>query len=202
MNNIKNQLLLALLLAFTAVFAQAAPPNNCLPGGTTAGAIGTFGEDLVADIGKASRQGPDAVGLSAKELRNSPGVANASRLPLVSDRFFRGNMGNAGYIPRDIAEQMIGTEYRSFRHFREDFWGKVGSSHWAADFIQSNRTIMSNNRAPWAVNSQHIGARGRYELHHITPIHQGGSVYDLGNLMVVTPRFHKEVLDRKYHYGN
>jgi len=38
-------------------------------------------------------------------------------------------------------------------------------------------------------------------LHHKTPINQGGSVYDVDNLYIVTPKYHKEILDPAYHYG-
>ena len=39
-----------------------------------------------------------------------------------------------------------------------------------------------------------------YNLHHVTPIHEGGGVYDLNNIYVVTPRYHQEILDPTYHY--
>ncbi|WP_342745533.1 hypothetical protein [Cystobacter ferrugineus] len=61
---------------------------------------------------------------------------------------------------------------------------------------------MRNGYAPYVVEGQKLGDRAVYELHHMEPIHQGGSVYDLSNLMIMTPRFHKDVLDRTYHYSS
>lgn len=45
-------------------------------------------------------------------------------------------------------------------------------------------------------------ANSSYVLHHKTPIHAGGGVYDLNNLVIVTPRMHQEILDKVYHFGN
>ncbi|MFE9444815.1 HNH endonuclease signature motif containing protein [Streptomyces sp. NPDC006602] len=53
---------------------------------------------------------------------------------------------------------------------------------------------------PFAPLAQHQG-QGRYVLHHINPIQHGGGVYDLDNLVVVTPQYHKEILDGGYHFG-
>lgn len=36
---------------------------------------------------------------------------------------------------------------------------------------------------------------------HRTPTSRGGDPYDPDNILVVTPRYHKEVLDPLYHYG-
>jgi hypothetical protein len=60
---------------------------------------------------------------------------------------------------------------------------------------------MRGGRAPFAAPGQQMPGQLRYELHHRTPIHAGGGVYDADNIMVVTPRFHREVLDPRYHYN-
>jgi hypothetical protein len=59
---------------------------------------------------------------------------------------------------------------------------------------------MSTGLAPIALENQWLGENKSYVLHHKTPIQQGGGVYDLNNLVVVTPRYHKEILDPAYHY--
>ena len=41
-----------------------------------------------------------------------------------------------------------------------------------------------------------------YVLHHKVPIHAGGGVYDLDNLIVVTPQMHQQILDTSYHFGH
>lgn len=39
-----------------------------------------------------------------------------------------------------------------------------------------------------------------YQLHHQHPIHAGGGVYDLSNLVVVTPLVHTALLNPDFHY--
>lgn len=46
------------------------------------------------------------------------------------------------------------------------------------------------------------GGEESYALHHMTPIHDGGGVYDLDNLLICTPLYHSQGhLTPKYHYG-
>ena len=66
----------------------------------------------------------------------------------------------------------------------------------ARDLIQ-----MKNGNAPPAAISQQLGGQRTYQLHHTTPINQGGGVYDIDNITIVIPRFHKEILDPSIHYG-
>ena len=44
------------------------------------------------------------------------------------------------------------------------------------------------------MGSQWIGKVKNYQLHHKTPINQGGAVYDIDNIFIVTPRYNKEIL--------
>ena len=60
---------------------------------------------------------------------------------------------------------------------------------------------MKNGNAPIPLEEQWLGKQSTYQLHHKTPINQGGAVYDMDNLIIVTPRFHREILSPKYHYG-
>ena len=45
--------------------------------------------------------------------------------------------------------------------------------------------------------SERVGERERFELHHIKRVTDGGAVYDIDNLRVVTPKHHIEI-----HRGN
>lgn len=60
---------------------------------------------------------------------------------------------------------------------------------------------MKAGAAPRAELAQQIGGgKKSYVLHHKTSINQGGAVYDMDNLYIVTPKYHK-VLGPAYHYG-
>lgn len=60
---------------------------------------------------------------------------------------------------------------------------------------------MKKGLSPEVLESQRLGGQIKYVLHHKTPINQGGGVYDMDNLYIVTPKYHKEILDPAYHYG-
>ncbi len=61
---------------------------------------------------------------------------------------------------------------------------------------------MSKGNAPIASSTQHYGKIKSYVLHHINPIHNGGKVYDLDNIQILTPLAHQSVLDKKFHFNN
>lgn len=60
---------------------------------------------------------------------------------------------------------------------------------------------MKKGFAPIAHSSQQYKGLKSYVLHHSTPIHAGGGVYDMSNISIVTPRMHQEILEKGYHFG-
>ena len=60
---------------------------------------------------------------------------------------------------------------------------------------------MRMGQSPLVPESQRVGRRRTYELHHVRPIARGGALYDLSNLMIVTPLYHASVLNPRYHFG-
>ena len=136
-----------------------------------------------------------------KGSRQIPGTAHVSA-PLVDAQvMLRGTHGNAGNIPLDVAKMMEGKSFNSFDQFRGELWKSMSKSKYAGEFGLSDLARMSKGNAPIAMVEQSIGKRVTYELHHKTPIAQGGAVYDLSNLQIVTPRFHKEALEKVTHFG-
>ncbi|CAG7640649.1 RHS repeat-associated core domain-containing protein [Actinacidiphila bryophytorum] len=144
-----------------------------------------------------------AAAVKATVLRNSPGaVTGGSRLADVSGQWLKGSAGNAGRIPGQIARALQGREFKSFDDFREAFWEEVSKDPTLApQFSPSNQTLMSQGKAPFVTDEQAVGGNKRYVLHHVTPIQHGGGVYDLDNLVVVTPQYHARILDPGYHMG-
>ena len=43
---------------------------------------------------------------------------------------------------------------------------------------------------------------GSYQLHHHKPIHSDGGVYEISNIIIVTPLLHRQLLIPEYHYGS
>ena len=118
-----------------------------------------------------------------------------------------GNMGliggSGGRRPKQIADELAGKQFSNFGQLRSAFWkSAAGNAELASQFSKQNLGRMRRGLAPRAVPGQQVGKQMSYVLHHVKPINQGGSVYDLGNIMVMTPRYHQEVLSRSYHFGN
>ncbi|WP_067651608.1 putative T7SS-secreted protein [Nocardia harenae] len=149
----------------------------------------------------------DPLGLApqACDPRNQPGTATGGEnLPHVQpgEQWLRGTHGNAGRIPGQIADVLRGQHFENFREFREAFWRAVSEHPELRDqFNPRNQTLMARGNTPFAAQTQRVGGNGQYNLHHIDPIHHGGGVYDLDNLLVVTPLYHSQILDPDFHYN-
>ena len=52
------------------------------------------------------------------------------------------------------------------------------------------------------LESERVNDLGSYQLHHNKPIHADGGVYEISNLIIVTPLLHTQLLLSEYHYGN
>jgi hypothetical protein len=143
-------------------------------------------------------------GRTTDELRNTPGVPEGGQnLPIVTNRWLKGTDGNLGLVPRQVAQSLSGRLFRNFGDFREEFWKAVASdANLSSQFTRSNLKRMAKGRAPIAPRRQHFGSFQSYVLHHKTPIQRGGKVYNLDNIIVVTPRMHQDILSRKFHFGN
>jgi hypothetical protein len=159
------------------------------------------GEEFLKRLAQAADHSREAVEASAEVLRKSPGAVIASKELFTPDKLLRGSAGNAGLVPQELAELMAGKEYSSFKSFKRAFWKNMSRTKYAEEFGPRQLARMRNRKSPIVDESQYWGEfRKHYELHHMTPINRGGSVYDLCNLLICTPRFHKEVLDKVYHF--
>jgi hypothetical protein len=113
----------------------------------------------------------------------------------ITGKWLRGTERNAGLFPKSIADKMKGKTYNNFDEFRQDFWKNVADDpNLSKQFTQDNIYCMKAGAAPRVELSQQLGKQQSYVLHHKTPINQGGAVYDIDNVQIVTPRFHKEIL--------
>ncbi len=154
----------------------------------------------LAYIGKKGKKG--AKGSNATQLRNTPGVVTASRpLPSITDQWLRGTHANAARVPQQVADKLQGKTFKNFAHFHREFWKTIANDPILnKGFSQKDlQGMKKRGAAPLVDPSQRHGSIEYYTLHHVRPIHDGGGVYDLNNIAVVTPRYHKEVLDPKYH---
>ncbi|WP_336367826.1 S-type pyocin domain-containing protein [Marinobacter sp. C2H3] len=101
-------------------------------------------------------------------------------------------------IPAKIADRLRGREFASFDRFREAFWLEVArDQELMGHFGSRNQKAIRAGRAPFTRLNDQAGKRNRYEIHHVLEIRNGGLVYDVENLRVVTPSNHIEMHRRK-----
>jgi hypothetical protein len=133
----------------------------------------------------------------AKEWRNTPGTAYSVKELKDSETLLHGSAGNAGFIPKEIGDKLNGKYFKSFDEFRGEFWRTVADTpRYSQEFNHDpvNLGRMNAGNSPLTVREQRFYERKYYELHHMLPIKDGGAVYNLDNLVVVTPKYHMEIL--------
>lgn len=140
---------------------------------------------------------------STKVVRNTPGTARGGHsLKPASGNWLRGTHRNAAPLPGQVADALRGRTFQSWDAMRREVWKTVAADKALhGPFTARDIKEMGSGYAPRVVKSQAVGKLDGYVLHHRTPIQHGGGVYDLDNIVVVTPRYHKEVLDPSYHMG-
>ena len=94
-------------------------------------------------------------------------------------------------IPSQIADKLRGQSFETFKKFREAFWMEVAKDpELSKQFIARNQANMKNGNAPFVPKSERVGGKIKFELDHIDPIAKGGSVYDVDNIQIMTPKAH------------
>jgi hypothetical protein len=132
-------------------------------------------------------------------MRNTPGsVTISGDLVPASGRWL--NPGVATPIPAQVGDALLGRTFNTFDDLRSAIWEHIGSnSELTNGFSRSNLAQLNGGRAPFAP-AEHLAEGGafgeRFNLHHHDPIFNGGPVYDLSNLRIVSPKLHSEI-----HYG-
>jgi YD repeat-containing protein len=131
--------------------------------------------------------------LSATRLRNTPGVATASGdlLP-AAGRWLDPSVPTP--LPAQVGDALVGQKFNSFDDLRSAVWENIGKNpELNNSFSRQNVINMKNGLSPFAPTEflNESGAFGQsFNLHHIESISNGGAVYDLSNLQIVSPLIH------------
>ncbi|WP_277760624.1 S-type pyocin domain-containing protein [Pseudomonas sp. A34-9] len=129
-----------------------------------------------------------------RDRRQDPGFASGIGQPVSGNWLGAAATPQGAPIPMQIADKLRGREFSSFRAFRRAFWKAVGNEKALFDqFSRLNKTDLRDGLAPSATPSEQAGKRKKFEIHHIKPISEGGAVYDVTNLTVLTPKQHIEL---------
>ncbi len=133
---------------------------------------------------------------SPEERRNQLGVATGGEnLPEITGTWFSAGTnglpaGHAAPFPLQIAERMRAMPFKNFREFRETFWKFVAQDPVLQDgWTPGNLGRMKHGLAPIAPVGQ-LGGERTYQLNHQLPVGNGGGVYDMDNIEILSPEFH------------
>lgn len=77
----------------------------------------------------------------------------------------------------------------------------MSKTSYIEEFSPRNIKLMEGGNAPYAPSSQKYGKQIKYILHHKQPISRGGEVYNIDNLIIVSPKMHQEILNTTYHFS-
>lgn len=123
----------------------------------------------------------DYAGVGAGNGRTIPGWRDAMTSP------------EGAPIPAQIAAQLQGKQFSRWGKMREAIWKAAAADpELSKNFMQASLDEMRKGKAPVTPKSEQRGKRQSFELHHIHPIAKGGAVYDLDNLVILTPKSHVE----------
>lgn len=126
-----------------------------------------------------------------KDPRSIPGVASGYG-EAVTATWLRGpTASQPAPIPSSVAEKLSGRPFASFAKLREAIWLEVSKDPELSRHLgKASLREVSEKRAPYVPAEHQIGKRMKYEIHHKHWINEGGAVYDLDNLVIMTPKDH------------
>ncbi|UZE00845.1 S-type pyocin domain-containing protein [Pseudomonas mediterranea] len=126
-----------------------------------------------------------------RDRREDAGVATGTGQPVSGIWLGAASQGDGAPIPSQIADQLRGQKFKNFREFREIFWSAVASdTTLAGQFKTVNLSRMKKGYAPYAIPSEQVGGKVKFELHHVIFLKNNGALYDIDNIRVVTPKQH------------
>ncbi|MFL1455562.1 S-type pyocin domain-containing protein [Marinobacter sp. GN3S48] len=129
-----------------------------------------------------------------KTARDERGVVTGQGEDIVGTWLENAATDLGASIPSQIADRLRGREFSNFDSFREAFWLEVANDEeLLAQFGSRNQKTIKAGRAPFTRIDDQVGKRNRFEIHHVEEIRNGGSVYDVNNMRVLTPSRHIEI---------
>lgn len=125
------------------------------------------------------------------DRRDDPGIATGVGQTVTGIWLGEAARAEGAVVPVQIADQLRGREFANFHGFRRAFWRAVAAdAELSKQFKTIDLILMQKGKAPFASPTDRNGGRVKFEIHHVFEVAQGGSVYDMDNLLVMTPKQH------------
>jgi len=148
-------------------------------------------DDYILWFPKGSGIEPVYVMASRSGPRYEPGTVTGSGRIVGENWLESASKVGGAPIPSHIADQLRGKNFRNFDKFREKFWSAVAAdSALSRRFGKADLKLLRGGAAPSVDSVDFAGKRDKFEIHHIKPIKEGGAVYDIDNLSIMTPKAH------------
>lgn len=152
----------------------------------------TLPKDLI--IGFPADSGIKPIYVMFRDPRDVPGAATGKGQPVSGNWLGAASQGEGAPIPSQIADKLRGKTFKNWRDFREQFWIAVANDpELSKQFNPGSLAVMRDGGAPYVRESEQAGGRIKIEIHHKVRIADGGGVYNMGNLVAVTPKRHIEI---------
>ncbi len=152
----------------------------------------TLPDDLI--IGFPADSGIKPIYVMFRDPRDVPGAATGKGQPVSGNWLGAASQGEGAPIPSQIADKLRGKTFKNWRDFREQFWIAVANDpELSKQFNPGSLAVMRDGGAPYVRESEQAGGRIKIEIHHKVRIADGGGVYNMGNLVAVTPKRHIEI---------
>jgi hypothetical protein len=151
-------------------------------------------DDYIFEFPEEAGIDPIYVMVSRSGPRYEPGTATGKGQPVGEN--WLGSAGDLGGspIPAQIADKLRGQDFRSFDKFREKFWSSVATDTALREqFGKADLKLLLRGAAPTVDEADYAGKRDKFEIHHKKSIKDGGAVYDIDNLIIMTPKAHIEL---------
>jgi len=138
--------------------------------------------------------GLEPVYVMFKDPRDYAGVATGNGQSVSGLWLGTADTREGSPIPSRIADQLRGLTFSNWDRMREAIWKAVAAdTELSQQFIPSNLQRMREGGAPKSAASGHNKSKKSFELHHVHQIAKGGAVYDIDNIVVMTPKQHAEI---------
>jgi hypothetical protein len=177
----------------TPVVYPGSPAIPVLPENETFPAVdeGEIGANIPGFPGEMELPSPDVLFL---DRRDDPGVATGVGQSVSGVWLGDAARGEGAPIPAHIADQLRSREFRNFHGFRRAFWRAIAADpELRVQFTPIDLHLMKYGKAPLAHLPDRNGGRTKFEIHHVVEVAQGGAVYEMDNLVLMTPKRHIEL---------
>jgi YD repeat-containing protein len=133
-------------------------------------------------------------GVNLASPRNQPGVVTTGDgLAPASGTWL--SAATPSPIPLQVAQALEGRSFNTFKDLQSAVWRTIANdTDLSAGFGQASLGNMFRGNAPFVPPAyDNLKFGDRFNLHHIKYIENGGAVYDLSNLLIVSPRHHFDI---------